>query len=63
MSPIPTIQVGIRLTIEEREQFEAIAKAEERSVSYLVKKWALAELRRRTEAETPARLVSKRKAS
>lgn len=40
-----------------------IAKAEERSVSYLVKKWALAELRRRTEADAPARLVSKRKAS
>jgi hypothetical protein len=63
VSPTPTTQIGIRLTVEERAQFEAIAKAEERSVSYLVKKWALAELRRRTEADAPARLMSKRKAS
>jgi hypothetical protein len=63
MSPIPTTQIGIRVTVEEREQFEAIAKAEERSVSYLVKKWALAELRRRTEPDAPTAKVAKRKAS
>ena len=51
----PTKQIGLRLAPELLAQIEAVAKAEDRSVSYVIKRILVEEMARRASAKKTKR--------